>query len=135
MKSCIEYRCKACDIKFDSESKVNRHLKTAKHKKQQDVNAPHKCPYCNYKGYSSFLKYLHIRNKHKNLKYDKNISVKECKKKINLLLIKFRTNNIDPNKFFNYRYYAVNIKTLNKVQLNDFYKELKYVDENVNSMA
>ena len=127
MKSCIEFRCKACDIKFDTEAKIRKHLMTNKHKKQQDKNATQKCPYCSYKGYSSFLKYLHIRNKHSNLKVDKNLNIDECKKKINILLVLFKNNNIDPNKFFNYKYYAVNIHKLNKVQLNDFHKELKHV--------
>lgn len=127
MKACIEFRCKACDKKFDSETKIMKHLLTKKHKKQEDENAIYSCAYCPYKGYNSFLKYLHERNKHKDKNKINNLEIEDCKKRINLLLIIFRNNNIDPNKYFNYKYYAVNIDTLNKIQFNDFYKELKNV--------
>jgi hypothetical protein len=53
----------------------------------------------------------------------------EAKDKINDLLKIFIEKGIDPNKYINYKYYALNIDNLSLIELNDFYKELDSIME------
>lgn len=123
----ISYFCEACQIKIINQTYLKKHLKTKKHIKQADTNALIKCDLCNYKGYNAFLLYQHKRNTHK-LKNDVLLDKKKCKEKINNLLIDFKIKNIDLNKYFNYNYYGLNISKLNKIELNDFLKELQTIN-------
>jgi len=123
---CVSYYCEACEKKFTSKAKIDKHIKTKKHKTRVDKNAPYKCDICSYKGYNPFLFYLHKRNIH-NILSDRTYDKKKCIQKINKILIKFKRYNIDPNKYFNYKYYATNIKSLDKAEYNDFLKELQNI--------
>lgn len=123
---CISYNCEACKRKFNTETKIKKHLETRLHKIKVDDNAPYKCELCAYKSYNSFYFYMHKRNTHK-IKKINNFNKSQCKKKINDLLIQFKNKNIDPNQYFNYKYYAVNINLLDRREYNDFLKELQNI--------
>jgi hypothetical protein len=63
------------------------------------------------------------RKKEEDIIYDKD----RLRDKINAILIHCKNNNIDPNKHFNYQYYALNIDKLDLLEYNDFYQEIKYL--------
>jgi len=128
MWKTINYHCVACDIIFESKSKCEKHLKTEKHKKLSDTNAPYKCDFCNYRTYNKFYKYLHMRNKHKKIK---KYSISECKDKINIILEDCKLNCINPNDHFNYFYYASKVEELDKNEFNDFLNELEFMKKKI----
>jgi len=51
----------------------------------------------------------------------------ELKTQIGDILQKCKKYHINPNEFFNYKYYAQNVDKLTLLQWNDFYKELQTV--------
>ena len=130
----IEYKCIACNYITKSKSKINIHVKTDKHKESMKEDKPYKCYYCNnYKGsYDKWNLYQHVKKYHPNEGYS-NLSIIQCKKRINKLLAYFKKNNIDPNDYINYYYYASNIKTLDKQSYNDFLIDLLFVKNLFNS--
>lgn len=84
------------------------------------------CEFCNFKTDKKFNHKRHLQTKSHIMKKD------ECKNSVNFIFNKI--NNLlklakeekkDPNKYFNYKYYAINIKQLDIEELNDFILELE----------
>ena len=148
-----KYYCKPCDFRTPYLWHMTRHKNGRDHKK--NVNPPEQkiCSMCPYKSYdqTNFRRHL---NKHKKKQtHIKRIKFKsklddhlkgvkpeepdfikdedKIKEMINDILVDCKDNKIDPNKHFNYKYYALNINQLNILELNDFYQEIKTINVDV----
>jgi len=151
-----KYTCVDCDYNSLWSSHWERHINSLSHKRNTKQTQPkfNECSLCSYKSYNKKNFVYHIK-RHKteqtNLKkilfkaglkdvdeeikdVDEEIKTEPIikdkdvlKNDINKILMYCIENNLDPNKYFNYGYYAKNINDLNIIELNDFLIEIKTV--------
>jgi hypothetical protein len=143
-----KYECKKCNFKTTCNSKLNKHKQTLKHKELMNPPELKICSMCNYRTYRMECFQKHLKRHKTNqdsltyvkIKLNEPPEIKEhmpeqlltkdeAKDKINDLLKIFIEKGIDPNKYINYKYYALNIDNLSLIELNDFYKELDSIME------
>lgn len=131
-----KYECGICEYTTNYLSWWNKHLQTKKHKRLTTPPQLKKCNMCSYKSYDQKNLYAH-KQRHKTKDKKKIVKLKKkdeyyddievIKKKINKILTHCKENNINPNEYFNYKYYVYNINNMNVVDYNHFYQEIKHL--------
>ena len=135
--------CKLCNFSTKHNCDWYKHIKTKKHEKRHNVPKLQKCTLCQYYTY-----YNRNMTDHKRYHRERDVKVNkirvistleeprvldipqfvgtqdELKKKIGEILKKCKKYQINPNKYFNYKYYALNVDKLSILEWNDFYLEL-----------
>lgn len=139
--------CPECEYGTNYNCKIQTHLNSRNHKRNTELPKKKFCCLCPYKSYDQNNFRRHLYSHRKRQTHMKHIIFKSIKKngitrkkeediiydkdrlrdKINAILIHCKNNNIDPNKHFNYQYYALNIDKLDLLEYNDFYQEIKYL--------
>ena len=140
-----KYYCTPCQYTAEYRSHWDRHLGSKRHKVLTNPPVLHACDLCSYKSYSRVYYTRHIKRhrtkqthvkkmtyKSKLADHLKGIKPKQptfitdsdvVRGKINGILEQFKRDGTDPNKLFNYRYYACKDR-MTIVDLNDFLCEL-----------
>lgn len=135
--------CELCNYSTKYNGDWNKHIKTKKHERRHNVPKIQKCKMCKYYTYYNKNMTDHIRyHRERDVKVNKIRvistleeprvldvpefigSQKQLKKKIGEILNKCKKYQINPNTYFNYKYYAQNIEKLTISEWNDFYLEL-----------